>query len=178
MKYICSTRFLKLFAVILLVITICSACYSGCYPKWVLDYGRGDWTLILINGYQINRINGHTIVLEYKENLDDISSHTVLENYYVKSYQIYDEYIFLEGIRTKEDRISDNELENNDLAYYVVNTLNHDVAGPFESLGELKIMCDNNSLKLQEEWIPAKDKPGDGLRKTGDAKTGDGLRES
>ena len=173
MKHICSTSFFKPFIVILLVITICSACLSSCYPKGLLDYGRGDWTLILINGYQINRINGYTIVLDYKENLDDISSHTVLENYYVKSYQIYYEYIFLEGISTKEDRISDSELENNDLTYYVVNSLNHDISGPFKSLNELKIMCNNNSLKLQEEWIPARDQ--------GDKGTvwgqGDGLRE-
>ena len=160
MKHICSARFLKPSIAILLVITIISA-FSGCYPKWLLEYGRGDWTLPLINGYQINRINGHRIVLDYKENLDDISSHTILNYYFVKSYQIYDEYIFLEGISTKEDRISDSELENNDLTYYVVNTLNHDIAGPYETLDELEKMCSENALKLEEKWLPAKEKTGD-----------------
>ena len=126
---------------------------GGCSAIELPEMGQGDWQIELIDGYYVTRVNSRAIKLTYKEKEDSLSSSIVLPNYYIKSYQIYKSFICLEGIRTEGRFATEEELENYSLSYYLVNTINNDTKGPFETLEEFKDICSSSEIHLIQEWI-------------------------
>ncbi len=141
---------------VVIPLMIVSIFLSGCRFLLVAN-GRGDWNINLLNGYSISRINAHSIVLSYKEYTEKPGNEIVIDNYFLTAYQIADEYICAEGIPTKEEFASDEELESPVRNYYLVDTTNGDVVGPFMNHADLNSYCDTSGLTLSENWMQTKE---------------------
>ena len=152
----------KMFLKIIATILVLSCILSGCSLEWWLGDGRGDWTMELFSGYSISRINGHQIVLGYKKSPEDVVYTTVIANYYVAAYQLHEPYICLEGIQTRSFSASDEELTTKDPSYYLINTVNGDIIGPFEYLSAFSDHCALVGVDITEEWTQTK--TGDGSK--------------
>lgn len=144
--------FLKLTAVALIVILFLSACSSD----WWVGDGRGDWTLDLCKGYAICKINSREIVLVYREDPNFPGGEFALPNFFVVAYQMYEPYICLEGIRTQKLSASEDELNRMELSYFLVDTTNAEVAGPFETHDDFAEYCSSVGLEVKNEWIKPK----------------------
>ena len=126
---------------------------SGCSADWWVGDGRGDWTLDLNEGYAISKINSNEILLVHKANPNDSGGSIVLPNYFVTAYQLHESYICLEGVRTREISISEDELYDMALSYYLVDTTNDEVLGPFESRDDFVKRCSSLGLEMEDEWM-------------------------
>ena len=117
------------------------------------DYGRGDWTLNLVDGYCIVKTNSNSIHLCKKESYDESASEFVIQNTFVNAYQISEPYICIKGI-IHEDKFhaTEQELDNGVNVYYVVDTDDGTVHGPL-NLEEFQNTCDLLTVNLNEEWI-------------------------
>lgn len=127
----------KWISVSLIVLTVSSFLY-GCTDGWISGEGRGDWSIELINGYEIDRINSNEKILGRKLNPGDSEGRIVLSNYYIIGYQLQDPYIILEGIPTAGLVVSDEELKASVLFYYLIDTSSDSINGPYASYDELK----------------------------------------
>ena len=125
---------------------------SACSVEWWVGDGRGDWTLDLIEGYGISKINSMEILLIHKENPNDSGGSIILPNYFVIAYQLHEPYIYLEGIHTQGISASEDELSNMVLSYYLVDTTNGEVIGPFESCDDFVERCCSLGLEIEDEW--------------------------
>lgn len=136
---------------------VISLSLSACSLNWWVGDGRGDWTLNLDKGYAISRINSNEILLVHKENPNDCGGSIVLPNYYIISYQLHEQYICLEGIHTQNISISKNELNDMVLSYYLVDTTNDKVIGPFESYNDFVEYSSSLTLEIVKDgWIKIK----------------------
>lgn len=126
---------------------------SACSVDWWVGDGRGDWTLDLYEGYGISKINSNEILLVHKENPNDSGGSIILPNYFVIAYQLHEPYICLEGIHTQEISASEDELNDMVLSYYLVDTTNGEVIGPFESHDDFVERCSSLGLEIEDEWI-------------------------
>lgn len=129
---------------------------SACSVDWWVGDGRGDWTLDLYEGYGISKINSNEILLVHKENPNDSGGSIILPNYFVIAYQLHEPYICLEGIRTQERSVSEDELNDMVLSYYLVDTTNGEVIGPSESHDDFVERCSSLGLEIEDEWIKTK----------------------
>lgn len=129
---------------------------SACSVDWWVGDGRGDWTLDLYEGYGISKINSNEILLVHKENPNDSGGSIILPNYFVIAYQLHEPYICLEGIRTQEISVSEDELNDMVLSYYLVDTTNGEVIGPSESHDDFVERCSSLGLEIEDEWIKTK----------------------
>lgn len=132
----------RMCAVVVLIISIVLCACSG---------GRGDYYIRLINGYSIDVVNSSQIFLIHSSP-NEVGNRIVLENYFVVSYQICESYILLEGIKTQDIHISNEELNNRVLSYYLINTDDDDVIGPFESYNALEEQCLSIGLEMENKW--------------------------
>lgn len=142
-------------SLLLLSLVIAMLFSTGCSLfSFMLDpgEGRGDYTIELINGYCINKINNHEKVLSSRKNSISATGSRVLHRFYITSYQICKHYICLEGIPTKESTISDKELEKEMRNYYLVSTTSGAITGPFESMDDFLDHCNNIRLELGAVW--------------------------
>jgi hypothetical protein len=136
-----------------IVILVFALLFSGCSAEWWAGDGRGDWTLDLCEGYAISKINSKEILFIHKGNPDDSGGSIVLPNYFVIAYQLHEPYIYLEGIRTQRITASEDELNNKVLSYYLVDTTNDEVVGPFESHDDFWEHGNSLGLEMTDEWI-------------------------
>ena len=125
---------------------------SACSVDWWVGDGRGDWTLDLYEGYGISKINSKEILLVHKENPNDSGGSIILPKYYVIAYQLHEPYICLEGIHTQGLSASEDELSDMVLSYYLVDTTNGEVVGPFESREDFVESCSSLELEIEVEW--------------------------
>lgn len=137
---------------VIIVVLIAVLLLSGCSRDWIAGDGRGDWTVELCAGYSIVKINSRQICLGYKESLDAPGSSIIISNYFVTAYGMSDSYIFLKGIQTKEHTISNDERHNPEFVYYLVNTTDDDVIGPFEAYDDFLKLCSSLGLEIETEW--------------------------
>lgn len=135
-----------------IVIIALSLLLGGCSAKWWVGDGRGDWTLDVCSGYYISKINSREILFVHKAKPDDSGSKIIIPNYFVTAFQTQEPYIFLEGIQTEKITISDDELDRREIKYYIVNSIDGTVIGPFETYDALLHMCNSLALEIQDEW--------------------------
>lgn len=126
---------------------------SACSVNWWVGDGRGDFTLDLYEGYGISKINSKEILLVHKENPNDSGGSIILPNYFVIAYQLHQPYICLEGIHTQGISASEDELNDMVLSYYLVDTTNGELIGPFESRDDFIEHCSSLGLEIENEWI-------------------------
>ena len=131
---------------------------SACSADWWVGDGRGDWTLDLYEGYGISKINSNEILLVRKENPNDSGVAIILPNYFVIAYQLHEPYICLEGIHTQEISASEDELNDMVISYYLVDTANGEVIGPFESQDDYVERCSSLGFEIEDEWIKTNEK--------------------
>ena len=131
---------------------------SACSIDWWVGDGRGDWTLDLYEGYAISKINSKEILFIHKENPNDSGGSIILPNYFVIAYQLHEPYICLEGIHTQEISASEDELNDMVLSYYLIDTTNGEVIGPFESYDDFVERCSSLGLENEDEWIKTQDR--------------------
>ncbi len=144
----------KVLATILVVMLIFSGCSSAWLGLALLGDGQGDWEKEIFGGYSIVRINSREIVLAYKESPSDVGHSFAMENnYFITAYQAQEPYIFLEGIETQEWSISDEERENGVLCYYLCNTTDGEIVGPFTSKAAFTKYCASLEIELADAWI-------------------------
>lgn len=146
--------FLNVFSVALVLLLI----FSACSADWWVGDGRGDWTLDLCAGYCISRINSREILIGYKENPNDAGASIVITNFFITAYQMHDPYICLEGIKTRSLSASDEELKNGPLCYYLIDTTNGDIIGPFDLEVSLADYCAAIKLDISDGWEQIDDK--------------------
>lgn len=115
--------------------------------------GRGDWTQELHSGYAISCVNSNEIVIVRKERSDQIGYSFVIDNFYVSAYWTNSHYIGLKGIQTKDIIATDEELNSGISCYYLVNTTDAKVLGPFESEEVLIEFCSEMNVELAWKWI-------------------------
>lgn len=145
------------------LILACSVLLSGCSTAildWLIgdDWGS-DWTIDLISGYSIVKVNSHCIVLGHKESPEHPGYSNVISCYFVTAYKIQGTHIAIEGIPTQGDSISDQELASEILNYYLVDTVSGDIAGPYKTKEAFAEFCTSLNLDVNEEWIKAKESP-------------------
>lgn len=126
---------------------------SGCSFEWWIGDGRGDWTLDVYNGYAISKINSNEILFVRKENPEDSGGEIVLSNYFVTAYQLHEPYICLKGIHTQEMSAVEEELNKQTVNYYLIDTTDGKIAGPFESYNDFKECYSFLGLEMNNEWI-------------------------
>jgi hypothetical protein len=129
---------------------------SGCSIDWWVGDGRGDWILDLQEGYAICKINSERILFVHKENPDDSGGTIVLPNFFVMAYQQQEQYVCLKGICTQKESASKDEPNDMGLSYYLVDTINDEVFGPFESSVAFAKHCSSLEFEINDEWIKPK----------------------
>ena len=135
-----------------ITIIIIALLLNGCAIDWWVGDGRGDWTLDLYGGYAISKINSREILLIHKENPNDTGGSIVIPNFFVTAYQLHEPYIYLEGISTQKMSATDEELERMALRYYVMNAINGDIIGPFDSFDGFLKHCNSIKMEISEAW--------------------------
>ncbi len=132
-------------------------CQIGC--EWLSVEGfRGDWYLDICNDYRLNRVNSKSIKIEKKDS-NKSGKRSGIKNFFVTKYCVVDDVICVEGIQTKEWTISQDELKENKLSYYLIETSSDSISGPFESTGDIIIQYDKMVIPPIEEWIIVTDPP-------------------
>ena len=114
--------------------------------------GRGDWTIELQSGYGIDHVNSHEIFVIHRENPNQLGASIVIENYCVRAYWAFDNYIGLEGIETQEIAASDEELESPNTSYYLIGTIDGAVDGPFHTQSDFLEYCATLGLEIIPTW--------------------------
>ena len=134
------------------IILICVLFFSSCSSYWLVGDGRGDWDYEIYEGYCIDKINSRQILLTHRNNPEDSGGTIIISKYFVTNYQLQEPYILVEGINTQSNSISDEELNNSVLTYYIVDTINGEVVGPLASYVELEEQCSVLSIDIDSEW--------------------------
>lgn len=142
--------FISLFFILIFLLVL--SCGS---LEWFFGEGRGDWTLDIANGYCISKINSREVLLIHKDSPGDSGGSIVLPNYFVTSYQQYEQYIFLEGISTQGRTASEEELETGPSVYYVLDSGCAEIEGPFQAYDKLLKYCNEHEIEIEDEWLTA-----------------------
>lgn len=132
----------KLFIPIILAFSVLTGCSEG----------RGDWTKELCAGYAIDCVNSHEILLVYIEDPEQLSNSIVIKNYYIVAYWFNDQYIGLKGIQTQRIAASDEELKSENFSYYLIDAIDAEIIGPFETEATFIEHCMALGLKDTIKW--------------------------
>ncbi len=143
----------KAFCRVLVTVLILLSVMCGCSADWLFGDGRGDWTVELCGGYTLTKVNGYEIVFGHKMDSPAAGSSILLPNCFISAYQVQEPYIFLEGIPTKSWAASEEELQSKTRNYYLVNTDNGEISGPYESFDALSNDCGSLAIEIPEEWV-------------------------
>lgn len=142
-------KYLKTIAALVFIWLLLGGCSMD---QWAGD-GRGDWTLDIGEGYCITRVNTYEILVGYKHDPDVAGSEIVIPYYFVTAYQEDDHYFMFEGIHTQKWAVSDDELSKRILIYYIIDTSDDTLLGPFESITEFEEMCKMLGIQDCFEWV-------------------------
>lgn len=142
------------------IAVVLSLFLTGCLPDgWAGEGSSDGWYFDLCGRYALGKSNRYSISLIHYDDphINDsgesfIIRSIVLDHFFVTAYQVQEPYIFLEGIRTAELMISDEELDNRKLSYYLVNSETDEISGPFASDTAFEVFCTLQALELGE-WI-------------------------
>ena len=104
--------------------------------------GVSDWSYQLPNNYEVWKINSENIIIKNmntQNNVDEISG-------FVKEFSYDLRYVLTRNI----ENISNNNIL--DEVYYVLDTKENKVYGPFDSIKELQGRVEEWSIKVPEKW--------------------------
>lgn len=104
--------------------------------------GVSDWSYKLPNGYQVWRINSGEIIIKHvgDETVDaEIPS-------FIKEFSYDDRYVFTRNI----DDVSENNIFKE--TYYVLDTVEQKVYGPFESIEIMKNQAEEWQCEIPTKW--------------------------
>ncbi|MBR5219016.1 MAG: hypothetical protein IKV89_04725, partial [Clostridia bacterium] len=133
-------RIVVLFSVVLLLFSLC-ACGS-------------DWSFELINGYSIERINSHSIILKK-------DGQYVITNFFVTSFQIHEPFVCIKGIKTLNRSATEEEIRARVTVCYLINTETGELTGPYENEEDFRAYCKEVGVTMDELWMPASGKVSD-----------------
>ena len=114
---------------------------------------NGDWKEELIANYYIFEVNTCEIYLVRKNVPDGNGYSAIIPNYYITAYWTNDRYIGAEGIETQDLCISEEELQERDLRYYLIDTTNGAVSGPFETIEDFESHCRALGVEVPDDWF-------------------------
>lgn len=112
----------------LLTLTLCGCSF---FTDRMVDNFRGDWDVNLYGEYDLVRTNSHCIQISKKAG--EHAWCTMIPRFFVTGFCVREPYILLEGIRTADVFITDQEKEARNLCYYALDTTDDSVIGPFDS---------------------------------------------
>lgn len=119
------------------------------------DYEGRDWSIPLNDHYTIVHINGHEIVLIYKHDPESASGKFVISNYFIKEYCTNEQFIGLKGIPTENSAATDEELQNGETVFYIVEFESGTVYGPFAEETAYRTMCRELGISGLNSWQDA-----------------------
>lgn len=138
---------LALLACILCICSLCYACTSALIQKILPDNpGSRDWRYVLHNGYEIWHLNSSHIVL-VKDGWSEYTN-TVVDTHIVL-FCYSDEYI---GLQCTDPQTNADAAEAADLEYFLVNTVETKLLGPFAE-AEYQEFCKAEGITGLSEWI-------------------------
>jgi hypothetical protein len=114
--------------------------------------GRGDRYINLMRGYAIDVVSSREVLVIYSSS-DTAGNTIVIPCYFIAAYQLFEDTIILKGIRTQDNAISDDELEECDYSYFLIDTISNHISGPFLSHSELESFCASLEIKITNDWI-------------------------
>ena len=140
-------------------------CCSLCLLSMGCDFGNptGDWEYEdLPNGYGVWRINSKCISLQYHiEELSKGSRHSsTIIPAYVSAVCNNDRYIAVRW--TNPEEIDFNDVSGHDFStakYYVVDTSNDTIYGPYDTEEEYHDQCQELAIENMSDWLSVFDIP-------------------
>lgn len=141
-------RFIAIFCIVVLILPL-----SGCFGLG----GSGDWNYPLPNGYVVLRINAVDIIVGKQK--DAYSVDEVIPRY-IDRFSFNERFIGVERLPIEGGiDVNYNEamtlIETHDfqsLEYYLINTKDDIVFGPFDAAG-FEIACKQNDVNDLCDWI-------------------------
>lgn len=130
----------------------------GIDEEWLAQFGTDDWGYELPNGYEISRVNSNCVVLGKN---GDVFEQMV--DRYVVSFCYNQSFVGLQRIPL--DDIAANEsidiqsYDRSSAEYYLVDTENDTIYGPYTEEEEYTEKCVELSVGDMCEWIETTTKP-------------------
>lgn len=144
----------RMFRRIILLALIVSLLFCGCssgFRDWMLGPGR-DWKIELMNDYYLFEVNSRCKMIVQATQIVGDYAH-IIEKFYVTKYQVFDSFVYLCGITTQEEFISEKEKACTQRDYYLLDTESGIVSGPFDSKEGFEDFCISAGVKIPGEWI-------------------------
>lgn len=139
-------RLTNVICILLVLIVFVSGCSAG----------RGDWKYELIEGYAINRINAHGVVLVHYDTLSDSGAY-VISNFYVTDYCLNQRFIGIQGIPTVDMWATDAELVVETRTFYLLDASKDILYGPYVTASDFAAQCVTVSSGNMGEWCSVND---------------------
>ena len=134
---------------IVLCVLIALLSTIGCKSRYADHFPRGDWYYDLSANYRLNRVNSKMLIIEKKDGSG------VIDHFFVTGFSFYDEKIMVKGIHTEDIFVSNEELEQQILVFYVIDTSNDALLGPYAT--ELDMLFHIGRENSTIDWIETKE---------------------
>lgn len=135
--------------IILLLFCACSLLPDSC----IGNLGRGDWAVNIYGEYELVRVNSRGITIGKRH--DGQCWSNPIPQFFITGFCVRELFILLEGIKTADTFLSDEEKDARILSYYALDTTDDSVIGPFDTAEAL-----SEELQLLGiEWTPVTDPP-------------------
>lgn len=126
--------------------------FSGCSTESLNWNPQGDWMYELCRGYYISRSSSSSIALVKEQKIG--YSYVVEE--YVTCFCYNDDFIAVRKLVIPEHTMFEDimKMDFSMAMYYLINTQNDDVLGPFSDKESFEIACSKQKTEILNEWIP------------------------
>lgn len=138
-------QFIKLTVLMLIVCTSLFGCADS-IASVLPGPGRDDWAIQLSNQYYIVKVNSRCKRISKATDSSGVYE-DVLRCFYATKYCVSDPFIAFEGIPTKGNFASEEELSSDNCQYYLLDIRDGNLYGPY----------DTDSAMLESEIIQAID---------------------
>ncbi len=145
---------MKHIRMILTIICLLLFCACSLLPDSCIgNLGRGDWAVNIYGEYELVRVNSRGITIGKR--YDGQGWSNPIPQFFITGFCVREPFILLEGIKTADTFLSDEEMDARILSYYALNTTDNSVIGPFDTAEAL-----SEELQLLGiEWTPVTDPP-------------------
>jgi len=144
---------MKHIRMILTIICLLLFCACSLLPDSCIgNLGRGDWDVNIYGEYELVRVNSRGIIIGKRQ---DSSWSNPIPQFFITGFCVREPFILLEGIKTDDTFLSDEEKDARILSYYALDTTDDSVIGPFDTA---EAMYEKLQL-IGIEWKPVTDPP-------------------